>query len=96
MELEKLKKMIEKFGTMIGDKYGVEKVEVSFIEKGGGKNHYMLGFKYCMKENRHPLGGHERQSLTKDIVTNFKPLLGIDLTTISTSSTSKEGKKSWY
>lgn len=96
MDLEKLKKIIEKFGTKFANKYGVEKVEVSFIEKGGGENHYMLGFKYFMKENRQPLGRPERQDLTKDIVTNFKQILGIQLTTISTSSISKEGKENWY
>ena len=96
MELEKLKKMVELFGTKIGDEYGVEKVEVSFIEKGGGKDHYLLGFKYYMKENRQPLGRHQRQFLTKDIVVNFKQILGIELTTLSTSSISKEGKENMY
>lgn len=96
MDLDKLKNIVEKFANHYCDKYGVKNVEVSFIEKGGGENHYMLGFRYHMKEGNEPLGGRKRQDLTFDIVTNFNQIMGIKLTTITTSSISSEGKKSWF
>jgi hypothetical protein len=42
------------------------------------------------------LSGRKRQDITFDIVTNFNQIMGIKLTTITTSSISSEGKKSWF
>ena len=93
MDLEKLKKLIEKFGNKIGKQYNVEKVVVSNIEKTGGKDHYFVSFHYHMKDGFQPLNRFERQDITGDIVTQFKESTDITLTTMSTSSLSKEGGK---
>jgi len=93
MDLEKLKKLIEKFGNKIGKQYNVEKVVVSNIEKAGGKDHYFVNFHYHMKDGFQPLNRFERQDITGDIDTQFKESTDITLTTMSTSSFSKEGGK---
>jgi hypothetical protein len=93
MDLEKLKKIIEKVGNQVRKQYNVEKVVVSNVEKAGGKDHYFVSFHYHMKDGFQPLGRLERQNITKDIVTQFREITDITLTTISTSSFSKEGIK---
>jgi hypothetical protein len=93
MDLEKLKKLIEKVGNQVKERYNVEKVVVSHLEKAGGKDHYFVNFHYHMKDGFQPLNRFGRQNITGDIVTYFKEITDITLTTMSTSSFSKEGGK---
>ena len=93
MDLDILKIMVEEIATLFEKKYNVEKVVVSNIEKAGGKDHYFVNFHYHMKDGFQPLNRFERQDITGDIVVQFKESTGIELTTMSTSSFSKEGLK---
>jgi len=93
MDLEKLKKIIEKVGNHIRKRHNVEKVVVTYVEKAGGSDHYFVGFTYYMNEGFQPLDRIKRQEITADIVKTFKEIMGITLTTLATSSLSKEGRK---
>ena len=93
MDLNILRKLIKKVANEVKDKHNVEKVGVTYVEKAGGTDHYFVGFTYYMNEGFEPLGRFERQEITADIVTLFKQLTGITLTTMSTSSLSKDHKK---
>ena len=92
-DIEIINKLIETIATHIGKKRGCKKVKLTFLEKGGGQNHYMGGFKYHMKEGVEPLRSHERMELTKEIVSMIKHLSNYTFTTLSTSSISHDGEE---
>ena len=93
MDLNILRKLIKKVAHEVKDKHNVEKVGVTYVEKAGGTDHYFVGFTYYMNEGFEPLDRFDRQKITADIVTLFKQVTGITLTTMSTSSMSKDHKK---
>ena len=93
MDLDILRKLIRKVANEVKDKYNVEKVVVTYVEKAGGSDHYFVGFAYYMNEGFQPLNRFGRQDITGDIDTLFKQLTNITLTTTSTSSMSKDHKK---
>jgi len=92
MDLNILRKFIKKIANEVKYKYNVEKVGVNYVEKAGGTDHYFVSFTYYMNEGFEPLGRFERQKITADIVTLFKHVSNITLTTMSTSSMSKDKK----
>ena len=74
MDLDILRKLIKKFANEVKDKYDVEKVVVTYVEKAGGSDHYFVGFAYYMNEGFQPLNRFGRQDITGDIDTLFKQL----------------------